>query len=85
MKKRLEWIWITLVALTLFAFLLGYFHAVNSLFVVVLLFTTFLKGQLVIDYFMELHTVRLKYRLIPTFWLILVITLIGVAYFSPVA
>jgi len=76
-------IWIILVILTTFAFLVGYLKLISSLLVVILLLTTFLKGQFVIEYFMGLKDVTLKYRLIPTLWLALVILLIGVAYYLP--
>jgi len=76
-------IWIILVILTLFAFLVGYLKLVSSLLVGVLLLTTFIKGGLVIEYFMGLKDVTLKYRLIPTLWLASIILLIGVAYYLP--
>ena len=84
MKKTFEYIWLTLIVLTIFAYLLGYLKYINSSLVAVLLFTTFIKGWLVIDYFMDLKEVRLKYRLIPIVWLGLVISLIAVAYYLPV-
>jgi len=84
MTRTLEYIWITLVTLTLFAYLLGYFKYISTTLVAVLLITTFLKGQLVIDYFMDLKEVRLKYRLIPTLWLFIVISLIATAYYYPI-
>jgi len=84
MKKYLELVWIILATLTLFAFLLGYLKIISTSFVAILLFTTFIKGQLVIDYFMGLKNVRLFYRLIPLVWLSIVIVLIGVAYYLPV-
>ena len=85
MIKTLEYIWITLLALTTFAYLLGYLEYVNSLLVAVLLLTTFIKGTLVSDYLMDLKEVRLKYRLVPMIWLSSVLFLIGVAYYMPVA
>jgi len=83
MTKILEYVWISLVTLTLFAYLLGYFNYISTTLVAVLLITTFIKGQLVIDYFMDLKEVRLKYRLIPTLWLFTVISLIATAYYYP--
>jgi hypothetical protein len=85
MKKYLEIIWAILASLTLFAYLLGYLKIMSTSFVAVLLLTTFVKGFLVIEYFMGLHSVGLKYRIIPMLWLGLVIILIGVAYYTPVA
>lgn len=78
-------IWIILVILTLFAFLIGWFKLVNSFFVAILLVTTFIKAHLVSEYFMNLKSVTLNYRLIPTMWLIIVLSAIAVAYYLPVA
>ncbi len=85
MKKTLEYVWAILVILTIFAYLLGYLKYINTSLVAVLLLTTFIKGQLVIDYFMDLKNVTLKYRLIPYIWLSIVLSLIAVAYYLPVA
>ncbi len=76
-------IWIVLVILTIFAFFLGWFKLISSVLVAVLLFSTFLKGQLVIDYFMGLKDISLKYRIIPTIWLSVIIVLIGIFYYFP--
>ena len=84
MKKYLEYVWVILIVLTVFAFLLGYLKYVSTALVAVLLITTFLKGALVTDYFMGLKDVNLKYRLIPIIWLLVVISLIAVAYYLPV-
>jgi len=85
MKKYLELVWIVLATLTLFAFLLGYLKIISTSFVAVLLLSTFIKGQLVIDYFMGLKNVSWKYRIIPTLWLGIIISLIAVAYYLPIA
>ena len=85
MKRILEVVWVALVILTVFAYLLGVLKYISTTLVAALLITTFIKGQLVIDYFMGLKEVRLKYRLIPTLWLGVVISLIAVAYYLPVA
>lgn len=79
----MKYIWIILVFLTLFAFLLGWLKLVSVTLVGVLLISTFIKGQLVIDYFMGLKDVALSYRLIPTVWLFLMVSLIAVAYYMP--
>jgi hypothetical protein len=81
MKKTLEIVWIVLVVLTVFAYLLGYLKLIDTALVGVLLFTTFVKGALVSDYFMGLKNVSRGYRLIPIIWLIVVLSLIGVAYY----
>jgi len=85
MNKTIKTIWIILVILTIFAYLLGYLKLINSSLVAILLISTFIKGELVIDYFMGLKTVKLKYRLIPIIWLGTVLSLIAVAYYLPVA
>ena len=77
--------WLALVLLTLFAFLLGWLKLVSPLLVAILLLSTFVKGQLVIDHFMGLKDVRLKYRIIPTIWLIVVISSISLAYYLPIS
>lgn len=74
-------IYITLILLTLLAFLFGWFKLVNTLIVTILLFTTFIKGQLVIDYFMGLKDVQFQYRIIPIAWLGFVLIFIGIAYY----
>ena len=78
-------VWITLVILTLFAFLVGWLKLVNSLFVFILLVSTFIKGQLVSEYFMGLKNVTLKYRMIPTIWLFIVLSSIAIAYYLPIS
>lgn len=81
--RKITIIWLVLILLTLLAFLIGWIKITNSFFIAILLMTTFIKGQLVIDYFMNLRQVSLKYRIIPMLWLFFVIGLIGVAYYSP--
>jgi len=83
MKYKLEFIWLSLVALSLFAYIMGQVAYFPKLFSILLLLGTLVKGQLVIDYFMGLKSVGLKYRLIPTLWLGIVISLIAVAYYMP--
>jgi len=74
-------IYIILVFLTLFAFLAGLLGLVSSSIVAILLVTTFIKGQLIVDYFMGLEDVQFKYRVIPIAWLIFVLFFIGIAYY----
>jgi len=74
-------IYISLLFLTLFAFIFGWFKLVSHTVVAILLLTTFIKGQLIIEYFMGLKDVQLKYRIIPILWLGLVLTFIGIAYY----
>ena len=83
MKNIFEIDWFILALLTLLTFLLGYFNTINSSVVALLLVSTFIKGQVVIDYFMGLKNVRLLYRLIPSIWLLTVLSLIATAYYLP--
>ena len=85
MKQYLKYVWIMLVILTVFAFLLGYLKYVTTFLVAILFITTFIKGQLVIDYFMGLKDVKLKYRMIPTIWLAIIISAISTAYYLPIS
>ncbi|MFK5895057.1 MAG: cytochrome C oxidase subunit IV family protein [Pseudomonadota bacterium] len=78
-------VWIFLVSLTSFAFLLGWLGMVSQTLVGILLLTTFIKGHLVIEFFMELRNVKLKWRMIPTIWLLVVTSLISFAYYFPAA
>ncbi len=74
-------IWIILVALTIFAFLIGWLKVASSSLIGLLLVTTFTKGFLVIENFMGLNQVKGKYRYIPTIWLGTIISLIAVGYY----
>lgn len=75
-------IWLVLTMLTIFAFFIGYLKVTNILLISLLLISTFLKGQLITDYFMGLREVSIKYRVIPTFWLIVVLGLIAFFYYT---
>ena len=79
--ERITKIWIALLLFSLSAFILGWFEIVSSFFISVLLISTFLKGYFVIDYFMGLSEVTLRYRLIPTIWLSVVIISIAINYY----
>lgn len=82
--KKTTLIWSLLITLTFFAFILGYFKVINNFFVFLLLITTFLKIQLIIDYFMNLREIQLKYRILPTLWIVVVLVLIAIAYYLPI-
>jgi type III secretory pathway component EscR len=81
MKRTAEIVWGILITFTIFAYLLGKLHLASGFMVGVLLFTTFVKGQLVIDYFMGMKNVSWKYRAIPVIWLVIVISSIAVSYY----
>ena len=84
MKRSVEGVWAVLIILTIFAYLLGELKLVNTLLVGILLITTFIKGHLVIDYFMGLKNVQLRYSIIPTLWLSIVIFSISLPYYLPI-
>jgi acetoacetate decarboxylase len=73
--------YLILIALTTFAYVLGKFELMNKTFFIILVVTTFIKGSMVIDYFMELKEVNLKYRLIPLIWLFIVLSGIVIGYY----
>ena len=73
--------YLALLFLTLFAFLSGWLEAINSIVIASILVTTFIKGQIIIDYFMGLKDVKFKYRMLPAVWLLFVLFMIGVAYY----
>lgn len=77
---KLKTIWIFLIFLTTLTFILGKIELSPYFFIALILLTTFIKGQLVIDFFMGLKDVSLKYRLIVSLWLSIVIILIGMAF-----
>ena len=81
-KFLLEYIWILLVILTIFAYLLGHLKLISTSLVAVLLGTTFIKGVLVSEYFMGLKNINMKYRFIPIIWLSIIILLIAIAYYD---
>ncbi len=77
---KLKTIWIFLIFLTTLTFILGKVELSPYFFIALILLTTFVKGQLIIDFFMGLKDVKLKYRLIVSLWLSIVIILIGMAF-----
>lgn len=84
MKLHAEDIFVILVILSFSAFLVGHLELFGGFFAILLVISTFVKGQLISDYFMDLREVDYKYRLIPTIWLVVVLSLITIAYMLPV-
>jgi len=82
--NKTTFIWILLFILTSVTLFLGNSNSFSLIFIVLTLLITFFKGTLVIDYFMQLKNVKLKYRLILILWLLFVIILIGIAFLLPV-
>jgi len=78
---KLTIVYLILIALTTFAYVLGKFELMNKTFFIILIVTTFIKGSMVIDYFMELKDVNIRYRLIPMIWLFVVLSGITIGYY----
>ncbi|HIP11548.1 MAG TPA: hypothetical protein EYG73_02405 [Arcobacter sp.] len=74
-------IYIAIIIFTIFTFLIGWLELISTILIGVLLFTTFIKGHLVIEYFMGLNDVKGKYRFIPTIWLAVIIISIALGYY----
>jgi len=74
-------VYILLIIFTFFTFSLGWFELISEISIILLLITTFIKGHLVIEYFMGLNEVSGKYRYIPSIWLGVIILFIGLGYF----
>jgi cytochrome c oxidase subunit 4 len=79
MNKSAEVVWLSLIVLSVGLLALRSFQLDPFIFSGLLLLITVIKGQLIIDYFMGLKSTRWRYRLIPTLWLVLVLSLVGVS------
>ncbi|TCK17593.1 cytochrome c oxidase subunit IV [Thiogranum longum] len=73
-------VWLILVALTLVTYAAGRAGLGGRLVITGLLLSVVVKGQLIADHFMGLRDVRNPWRWIVTGWLLVVVTLIGVAF-----
>ena len=74
-------IYLTLIALTYLAFFIGLTEVSNVWFVAVLLLSTFVKGKMIIDYFMGMNEYLSRWNNFPTLWLGLVLLVISGVYF----
>ena len=74
-------IYLILILFTMYTFLVGYLHVNFTIIVAITLFITFIKGHLIIENFMGLKNVKGKYRFIPSIWLGIVISFIGLGYY----
>lgn len=74
-------VYIALIIFTIFTFSLGWFELISKISMILLLIGTFIKGHLVIESFMGLNEVTGKYRYIPSIWLGVIISFIGLGYF----
>lgn len=77
-------VWLILVGLTLVTYAVGRFGYGGYTVVALLLLSVTIKGQLLIDFFMGLAGVQSKLKWLVTGWLLLVASLIGLAYWTGV-
>ncbi len=76
--NKSTYIYILLFLLTSITLFLGSKTFTTSIVIVIIMLITFVKGQLIIDYFMGLKYVKLKYRLL------LIIILITISFIIPI-
>jgi len=74
------WTWLVLMGLTLALLAVGKAGLGGVAIVTLVLLSTLVKTQLVADYFMGLKRTRPLWRAIVTIYLLLVISMIGLAY-----
>lgn len=79
-NTRATYIWIILIALTLFAYALSSQGLSGRTFVLAVLIGSLIKGQLIIDHFMMLKTAPLMWRIIISTWLLVVLVTITALY-----
>ncbi len=73
-------VWLALVVLTLVTYAAGRAGLGGRLVISGLLLSVLIKGQMIADVFMGLKGVRSPWRWMVTGWLLVVVTLIGVAF-----
>ncbi len=74
------WVWLILIGLTLAVLAVGKAGLGGMAIVSLLLVSTLVKTTMVADYFMGLKRTRLLWRLIVWGYLLVVISMIGLAY-----
>ena len=77
---RATYIWITLIGLTLFAYALATQGLSGQAFVLAVLISSLIKGQLIIDHFMMLKAAPLMWRIMISAWLLVVLVTITALY-----
>ena len=83
-NRNALYVWLILVVLTLVTYAVGRFGYGGSTVVALLLLSVTIKGQLLIDFFMGLAHVQSRLKWLVTGWLLLVASLIGLAYWTGV-
>ena len=77
-------IWLVLMVLTLVTLAIGQLGLTGMPVVGFLMVMTFIKGQMVADYFMGLKRVAWRWRIIILLYMIIVCSLISTAYYISV-
>ena len=80
MRKSTK-IYLILISLTFLALFIGLTEISSGWFVGVLLLSTFLKGKMIIDYFMGMNAYESRWNNFLTLWLGLVVLVIVGVYF----
>ncbi len=73
-------VWFLLVVVTLSMYLLSSHQYSQQMLAALMLLAAWFKGQLIIDYFMGLRRVALRWRLIVSLWLVIVLGCIYLIY-----
>lgn len=74
-------LWAFMLLLTLGSFLAAKSGLDSVALVALLLLTAFIKGQIIVDYFMQLKWAGMMWRIIALAWLLIVLLLIALLYF----
>jgi len=73
--------WLMLVVLSTASYVLGY-NKTGTAFITSILIITLIKGQLIIRYYMGIRRVRLLWQFIIGTYLVVIGSIIGLAYFA---
>ena len=73
-------VWIILISLTLMMFVLAQNGLEQQLLVTTMLVVAWFKGQLIIDHFMGLRYVAVKWRFFISLWLVSVLVIVFSVY-----
>ncbi|MEW6990031.1 cytochrome C oxidase subunit IV family protein [Colwelliaceae bacterium 6441] len=79
-NKQIIISWLSLIALTLLSIYVGDFFDNHNIFILLVLFIVFLKGQQIVDIFMELKTAPSMWRLLLISYVLLIPAIISIIY-----
>lgn len=82
MNKNL-YIYILLLIFSFLTLFISFKSDNNTIFIFLVIIITYSKAYLISDYFMELKSVKIKYRIIPIFYFTTVLGIILLAYTLP--